>query len=515
MERMIELRTRCVVYKEVVAGGYTFRVLREKGENYRKVIVSTETDETRVLVDPNKSGGKGKIIEIFPSPAGDHLAYSFHKEGDPSDRWSISVVNDWGVESPIDTIPGRVRTPYCYQVCWCPDGESFLYLGSTTMESLKSLVIYRHRLGTTWEEDEVFLDPGDPTSSHDDLAFSDDGAMFTAKLDIYTPERSTFAISWLWQDPGAVPVVQGEVAPPVTPDHNQFQAEVFTSGMPGSEQERSEYITWQENYETVACLKHAQSEWPVPVSLCARGEVTEPRPTLLVAGGFRGTVFPTRFRADYFPFVEAGGLLAFACVRGGGELGRDWHEAGKRRNKIFGAVDLVSVAEHLVKSGLADPKRLALTGESVGGLLAAMAGTCYPGTFKAVICQSGLYDMQQADQCQNYDHLREEIIDLSDDEDLLLSRHTNPILRVSEETTANTDWLITAGTADDRVPPSQARRFVAELQQKRAAFAKGRAFLDLYFGAGHNGSDNMYLLAGDDARMLTFLFESLRMEPRR
>jgi prolyl oligopeptidase len=118
-----------------------------------------------------------------------------------------------------------------------------------------------------------------------------------------------------------------------------------------------------------------------------------PRPTILYGyGGFGVPLVPTY--SDFtLAWVEAGGVFATAHVRGGGEEGQDWHRAGTGAGKQRAVEDLIAAAERLIADGLTGPDRLALCGESNGGLLVGAALTQRPELFAAAACSAPVLDM--------------------------------------------------------------------------------------------------------------------------
>jgi prolyl oligopeptidase len=116
-------------------------------------------------------------------------------------------------------------------------------------------------------------------------------------------------------------------------------------------------------------------------------------PTLLYAyGGFNISITPT-FNASRFLFLERGGLIAIPNLRGGGEYGEDWHQAGMLGKKQNVFDDFLSAAEWLIKEKYTSPQHLVIQGGSNGGLLMGAALTQRPELFRAVVCQVPLLDM--------------------------------------------------------------------------------------------------------------------------
>jgi prolyl oligopeptidase len=118
-----------------------------------------------------------------------------------------------------------------------------------------------------------------------------------------------------------------------------------------------------------------------------------PRPTILYGyGGFGQSLTPT-YSAFALAWVEAGGVFVTANLRGGGEGGNDWHRAGtlEGKQKVFD--DYIAAAEFLIAEGWTSTDRLALCGESNGGLLVGAALTQRPELFAAAVCSAPLLDM--------------------------------------------------------------------------------------------------------------------------
>ncbi len=133
----------------------------------------------------------------------------------------------------------------------------------------------------------------------------------------------------------------------------------------------------------------------IPVTLVQRRGT--PRdgstPVLLNAyGGFNVSLLPGFSRNPLY-WVERGGIYAVANLRGGGELGEDWHRAGNLENKHHVFEDMEAVIRWLATSGISRPERIGITGGSNGGLLMGAMITRCPDAFGAVATYVGLYDM--------------------------------------------------------------------------------------------------------------------------
>ena len=116
-------------------------------------------------------------------------------------------------------------------------------------------------------------------------------------------------------------------------------------------------------------------------------------PTLLEGYGGFGFSLTPYFDYAVLPFLEDGGVFAVPNLRGGGEYGKAWHDAGTRARKQNVFDDFAAAAEWLVREGYTDPTHLAIKGLSNGGLLVGALLTQRPELFRAVICGVPLADM--------------------------------------------------------------------------------------------------------------------------
>jgi len=133
----------------------------------------------------------------------------------------------------------------------------------------------------------------------------------------------------------------------------------------------------------------------VPISIVYRRDT--PRdgtsPLLLYGYGSYGLSMPINFNSNRFSFIDRGVIFAIAHVRGGGELGKPWHDAGRMKQKQNTFSDFVACAEHLIAQGYASPEQLAIQGGSAGGLLMGAVANQRPDLFHAVISQVPFVDV--------------------------------------------------------------------------------------------------------------------------
>lgn len=212
------------------------------------------------------------------------------------------------------------------------------------------------------------------------------------------------------------------------------------------------------------------------------GRPDRPRPALLTGyGGFGRTMSP-RYRAQVLAWVRAGGVFAWAGLRGGGEEGEAWHRAGSGENKQNTFDDFAAAADLLTTAGWTAPGRLAIMGGSNGGLLVGAALTQRPGTYAAVVCMAPLLDMVRYELSGLGPSWTPEYGSARDPDQLRTLLGYSPYHRVTPGT-AYPAVLLTAADGDTRTDPLHARKMCAALQH--ATSGAGPVLLRLEHGVGH------------------------------
>jgi oligopeptidase B len=149
------------------------------------------------------------------------------------------------------------------------------------------------------------------------------------------------------------------------------------------------------NYRSERILVAAADGVEVPLSLVYRAGLRKDgnHPALLYGYGAYGYCLEAEFSSVRLSLLDRGFVYAIAHVRGGGELGRQWHDQGKGQLKHNSFRDFIACAERLVHEGYTSPRMLAIMGESAGGLLAAAAINDRPELFKVVVVDGPFVDV--------------------------------------------------------------------------------------------------------------------------
>jgi oligopeptidase B len=133
----------------------------------------------------------------------------------------------------------------------------------------------------------------------------------------------------------------------------------------------------------------------VPISLVYRKDKRQPgkNPLYVYGYGSYGYSLPLGFGSNRLSLLDRGVVLAYAHIRGGGDLGKPWHDAGKMLVKRNTFTDFISAVEHLTATGYGDPKRVAIEGGSAGGLLMGAVVNLRPDLFRAVLSHVPFVDV--------------------------------------------------------------------------------------------------------------------------
>lgn len=197
-------------------------------------------------------------------------------------------------------------------------------------------------------------------------------------------------------------------------------------------------------------------------------ELTAKNPTILYGyGGFNISLTPS-FSITNAVWLMQGGIYAVPNLRGGGEYGKAWHDAGTQMEKQNVFDDFIAAAEYLIDEKYTSPEYLAIRGGSNGGLLVGACMTQRPELFKVALPAVGVLDMLRyhtftAGAGWSYDYGTAE----QSKEMFAYLKGYSPVHNVVTNT-AYPATLITTGDHDDRVVPAHSFKFAAELQAKQA-----------------------------------------------
>lgn len=221
-----------------------------------------------------------------------------------------------------------------------------------------------------------------------------------------------------------------------------------------------------EEYETKQIFYPSKDGTQVPMFITHKKgiQLDGNNPTYLYAyGGFSISLTPW-FSVGQLIWMELGGILAIANLRGGGEYGEDWHQAGMKHKKQNVFDDFISAAEWLIENKYTQPKKLAIGGGSNGGLLVGACITQRPELFGAAIPDVGVMDMLRFHKftigwawCSEYGSPE-------NPEDFNVLYSYSPLHNLKPNT-AYPATMVTTADHDDRVVPAHSFKFAATLQE--------------------------------------------------
>jgi prolyl oligopeptidase len=232
-------------------------------------------------------------------------------------------------------------------------------------------------------------------------------------------------------------------------------------------------------------------------------------PTYLTGyGGFNISMSPA-FSRSLLLWLEHGGVVAVPNIRGGGEYGESWHQAGMLANKQNSFDDFIAAAEWLIREGYTTPERLAAAGGSNGGLLMGAVLTQRPELFRAMVIQVPLLDMLRYHRFLIARLWIPEYGSADEPEQFTWLRAYSPYHHVRPGVPYPAVLLATA-ESDTRVDPLHARKMTARLQ---AATSSSRPILlRLESRAGHGAGKPLSKVLDELSDTWTFVFSELGVE---
>lgn len=258
--------------------------------------------------------------------------------------------------------------------------------------------------------------------------------------------------------------------------------------------------------EEIECLTEDSVSIPM-VIIHKKGLIPNgTNPTILKAYGGFGSVSSPSFNPGIIHFVMDGGVFVFAKIRGGGDKGREWAEAGKGENKQISIDDFISVAEFLINEKYTNPEKLAATGGSNGGLVVAAAAIQHPELFKAVVPVVAPLDMIRYEEFTVGHFHRDEYGTVADSIGFVNLLSYSPYHNIHDDVNYPSMLIVTAEN-DDRVPPFHSYKFVAGLQNR--ASQKNPIILKVEENAGHYGAYTRSSILDERAEIFGFIMYEL------
>ncbi len=267
-----------------------------------------------------------------------------------------------------------------------------------------------------------------------------------------------------------------------------------------------------EAYETKQVFYMSKDGTQVPMFIVHRKglDLNGDNPTLLYGyGGFNVSLTPF-FSTSNLILLENGGVYALANIRGGGEYGEEWHDAGTKLNKQNVFDDFIAAGEYLISQGYTSSEKLAIMGGSNGGLLVGACMTQRPDLFAVAFPQVGVLDMLRYHKftigwawATDYG--------TSEDDSTMFSYLLgySPLHNIRSGVDYPATLVFTADH-DDRVVPAHSFKFIATLQEKNTG--PNPVLIRIESKAGHGAGTPVSKIIEEVADQWSFMFYNMDVE---
>ncbi|AUT01199.1 S9 family peptidase [Nostoc sp. CENA543] len=263
-----------------------------------------------------------------------------------------------------------------------------------------------------------------------------------------------------------------------------------------------------EDYETKQVFYESKDGTSIPMFITHKKGIALDgnNPTYLYAyGGFRISLTPN-FNVSMLVWMDMGGVYAMPNLRGGGEYGEEWHQAGMKEKKQNVFDDFIAAAEWLIDHNYTKPGKLAIAGGSNGGLLVGACMTQRPDLFGAVLPAVGVMDMLRFHKFTIGWAWTSEYGSPDSPEDFPILYAYSPLHNLKSGTSYPAT-LITTADHDDRVVPAHSFKFAAALQAVQAGEAP--TLIRIETKAGHGAGKPTTKIIEEAADKWAFLVKVL------
>lgn len=273
----------------------------------------------------------------------------------------------------------------------------------------------------------------------------------------------------------------------------------------------SEFKVDLNDYETHQVWYPSKDGTKIPMFLVHKKNLLKngENPVMLYGyGGFNISLTPG-FKLELIPFLEKGGIYAMPNLRGGGEFGEEWHQAGMLEKKQNVFDDFIAAAEFLISEKYTTSKKIAISGRSNGGLLVGACMTQRPDLFKVALPGVGVLDMLRF---HKFTVGWGWVVEYGSSED---ETQFNTLIRYSPlHNIRKVEYpatLITTADHDDRVVPAHSFKFAAELQRKHLN-QQNPVLIRIDKNAGHGAGKPTGMIIQELSDIWSFVFYHLGVE---
>ena len=265
-------------------------------------------------------------------------------------------------------------------------------------------------------------------------------------------------------------------------------------------------------YETEQVFYESRGGTSVPMFITFKKDIVLDgrNPTLLYGyGGFNVSLTPG-YQTSRMVWLEMGGILVVANLRGGGEYGEAWHQAGAKHNKQNVFDDFIAAAEWLIAEGYTSPRKLAIQGTSNGGLLVGAVMTQRPELFGAALPAVGVLDMLRYHLPSANARAWSDDYGLSENPEEFHTQYAYSPYHNVTEGECYPSTLVTTADHDDRVVPWHSFKFTAALQYAQGC--SNPMLIRIETRAGHGAGTPSWMQIENITDQWAFLVDALDMD---
>ena len=268
------------------------------------------------------------------------------------------------------------------------------------------------------------------------------------------------------------------------------------------------------NYVVDRFFVEASDGAKIPVSIVHRRDI-DPRgnhPLMLYAYGSYGASMSPVFSHGRFTLVDRGVTWVLVNPRGGGEMGKQWHEQGRMMAKKNTFTDFIAVAEHLIAENYTSPEKLVIQGGSAGGLLVGAVANMRPELFRAVLAYVPFVDVMNTMLDPTLPLTTQEYIEWGNPNEpdaYFYMKSYDPYSNIERK--AYPAMLVRTSLNDSQVGYWEAAKWVAKLRDHKTD--DNALLLRVNMGAGHGGASGRYDKLREDAHDYAWLLRELRIVP--
>mgnify|MGYP003972913833 CR=1 FL=1 len=490
--------------------GYEFETQNQNNKLYLHRLATSQSEDELVYEDPDNpdygfsswvtNDEKYQILGAW-SGANDHTLLFYRDFG--SNNKFLPIVNEW--KGDFKLIHNVGREFYVFTRFESPNGRvmkfdllnsDFSTWADVIPESSDILsgarIVNRNQILTTFKKDLI-----------DEVKiFNLDGTFIS---DIQLPDMGSVGFSSQWDDTEIFYDFSSFLYPTSIFSLNlkNLQSKLYWG--PNLPFHASNFTLKREFYES-------KDGTLIPMFIVHKSDLKldGQNPTYLYGyGGFNGSVTPY-FSVSRLTWLELGGVLALPAIRGGGEYGEDWHEAGMldRKQNVFD--DFIAAGEFLIETGYTSSEKLAIGGGSNGGLLVSACMLQRPNLFSVVDCSVPVTDMLRFHKFTIGWAWVPEYGSSEDEAQFQTLIEYSPVHNVKTDV----DYpsiIISTGDHDDRVVPSHSYKLAAELQAKNG---KGNPMLLRVHGkSGHGAGKPTNQVIREIAETWAFILNEMNETP--